>query len=322
MRLTLAATLFSLTLPLAAQTHTPAPPPTHPTSTPYTGDLSVFDEPGRDQKLQIDRVMSTLHLHPGSRIADIGAGGGWFSVRAAIRVAPYGTVYAEDINPAAVDYVRARALREHLSDIAPVLGTPDDPKLPLNTLDAAFMLRVYHEIAHPPVLLANLHNELKPGGLLAIIDHPGNGADHGINADVVIAEVQRNGFHLIHQYDFTKGDQNDYFLLFAASDPADILEGVVTDAHGAPAPGAYVRLTTTCSWTDGHYTHTEPIPATARTDSSGHYVIHGHMTGGTCLRVEVLDVQDHVVASSRTFDVAAYAHFQLPPLQIKNPATH
>jgi predicted methyltransferase len=319
MRLSLAACLLALTLPLSAQT---AAPPAHPTSTPYTGDLSVFNEPGRDQKLQIDRVMSTLHLHPGSRIADIGAGGGWFSVRAAIRVAPYGTVYAEDINPAAIDYIRARALKEHLSDIAPVLGTPDDPKLPVNTLDAAFMLRVYHEIAHPPVLLANLHNELKPGGLLAIIDHPGNGADHGINADVVIAEVQRNGFHLVHQYDFTRGDQNDYFLLFAASDPADILEGVITDAHGAPVSGAYVRLTTTCSWTDGHYTHTEPIPAAARTDSSGRYIIHGHMTGGTCLRVEVLDVDDHVVASSRTFDIGAYGHFQMPPLQIKNAAAH
>jgi predicted methyltransferase len=325
MRLTFAAALLALTLPLAAQkpsqTATPQAP-THPTSTPYTGDLSVFDEPGRGQKLHIDRVMSILHLHPGSRIADIGAGGGWFSVQAAPRVSPDGAVYAEDINPAAVNYIAARAKRENLANIAAVLGTPDDPRLPINTLDAAIMLRVYHEIAHPPVLLANLHNELKPGGLLAIIDHPGNGADHGINADVVIAEVQRNGYHLVHQYDFTKADQNDYFLLFAASDPADILEGEVTDAHGAPVAGAYVRLTTTCSWTDGHHTHTEPIPATTSTDSKGHYIIHGHMTGGTCLRVEVLDVNDHVVAASRTFDLAAYAHYEMPPLQIKNAATH
>ncbi len=95
-----------------------------------------------------------------------------------------------------------------------MLGTPDDPKLPANSLDAAVMLRVYHEVAHPPVLLAHLRTELKPGGLFAVIDHPGNGADHGINADVVIAEVQRAGFHLVHQYDFTKADQNDYMLVF------------------------------------------------------------------------------------------------------------
>lgn len=210
----LAVALMLATLPVLAQTTATPPPPTHPTSTPYTGDLSVFDEPGRDEKLQIDRVMDTLKLHPGSTVADIGAGGGWFSVRAARRVSPGGTVFAEDINPHAVDAIHERAAKQKLPNIAAVLGTPDDPKLPAHSLDAALMLRVYHEIADPPVLLANLHAEMKPGGLLGVIDHPGNGADHGINAEVVIAEVQRAGFHFVRQYDFTRGDQNDYFLLF------------------------------------------------------------------------------------------------------------
>src|SRR5579875_3001938 len=100
--------LLAASLPVFAQT--PAtPPPTHPTSTPYTGDLSVFEEPGRDQKLQVQRVMDTLKLHPGSTVADIGAGGGWFSVRAARRVAPGGRVFAEDINRNAVSTIRDRA---------------------------------------------------------------------------------------------------------------------------------------------------------------------------------------------------------------------
>ena len=209
----LTAILIVVTLPLGGQT-TATPPPAHPTSTPYTGDLSVFEEAGRDQKLQIDRVMDTLKLHPGSTVADIGAGGGWFSVRAARRVSPGGTVFAEDINPHAVDAIHERAGKENLPNIAAVLGTPDDPKLPSGSLDAALMLRVYHEVAHPPVLLANLRAEMKPGGLFGVIDHAGNGADHGINADVVIAEVQRAGFRFVRQYDFTKGDQNDYFLVF------------------------------------------------------------------------------------------------------------
>ena len=110
--------------------------------------------------------------------------------------------------------IHDRAVKENLPNIAAVLGTPDDPKLPANSLDAALMLRVYHEIAHPPLLLANLRAALRPGGRFGVIDHPGNGADHGINPDVVIAEVEHNGFRLLHQYDFTKGDQNDYFLVF------------------------------------------------------------------------------------------------------------
>ena len=213
-RLRLAVALLAVTLPLAAQTPATVPPPAHPTSNPYTGDLSIFEEAGRDQKLQIDRVMDTLKLHPGSNVADVGAGGGWFSVRAARRVSPGGTVYAEDINPHAIDAIHDRAAKENLPNIAAVLGTPDDPKLPANSLDAALMLRVYHEVAHPPTLLANLRTSMKSGGLFGVIDHPGHGDDHGINPEVVRAEVERNGFRFVAQYDFTKGDQNDYFLVF------------------------------------------------------------------------------------------------------------
>lgn len=208
-----AALAASCLLPSSGQTPSAAPP-THPTSQPYTGDLSIFEEPDRDKLLQTDRVLDTLQLRAGSTMADIGAGGGWFSVRAARRVGPGGRVLAEDINPHAVDTIRERAQREHLPQISAVLGTPDDPKLPLDSLDAALMLRVYHEVAHPPLMLAALGQALKPGGRLGVIDHPGNGADHGINAEVVRKEVEQAGFHFVGVYDFPKADQNDYMIVF------------------------------------------------------------------------------------------------------------
>jgi predicted methyltransferase len=204
---------------LQAQTHAPAA--THPTSTPYTGDLSIFEDPARDQTLQVERVMDELHLRPGANVGDIGAGGGWFSVRAARRVAAAGndgrksgTVYAEDINPSAVEAIRQRAVREKLPNLAAVVGTPDDPKLPTDSLDAAVMLRVYHEVAHPPVLLASLWRSMRAGGRLGVIDHPGHGDDHGIDPGTVRAEVERAGFRFVGRFDFTKGDQNDYMLVF------------------------------------------------------------------------------------------------------------
>ena len=192
---------------------TPAPP-SHPTSTPYAGDLSIFEEPGRDQRLQIDRVMDLLHLKPGSTIADIGAGSGWFSVRAARRVGPKGRVIAEDINPKAITYIQQRTQREHLANIVTVLGTPDDPKLTPDSLDAALMLKVYHEIAHPLLVLANLRAALKPGARFGIIDRNGNGADHGLKESIVREEVEHAGFRQVARYDFTKGDGQDYFLIF------------------------------------------------------------------------------------------------------------
>ncbi len=213
MRLSLitAALAAAWLLPSIAQTPAPAE---HPTSQPYSGDLSIFEEPNRDKLLQTDRVLDTLHLHAGSTMADIGAGGGWFSVRAARRVGPGGHVFAEDINQHAVDSIRDRAAREHLPQITPVLGTPDDPKLAPDSVDAVLMLRVYHEVAHPPLLLAVVGRALRSGGRLGVIDHPGSGADHGIDAEVVRREVERAGFHYVGVYDFPKGDQNDYMIVF------------------------------------------------------------------------------------------------------------
>jgi len=204
--------VLTLLLTLAPVLH--AQTPTHPTSTPYAGDLSIFEEPGRDQRLQIDRVMDILHLHPGSTVADIGAGSGWFTVRAARRVAPGGRVIAEDINPKAIEYIRQRATNEHLADVDLLLGTPDDPKLPPNSLDAAMMMKVYHEIAHPALVLANLRAALKPGARFAIIDRNGTGADHGLDERVLRKEVEANGFRQVARYDFTKADGQDYFLIF------------------------------------------------------------------------------------------------------------
>jgi len=214
LQLRLIALLFAapLALPgLPAQT-----PAQHPTSTPYAGDLSIFETPGRAERLHIDRVMDLLHITPGKTVADIGAGGGWFSVIAARRVGPKGTVLAEDINPQYIEAIRKRAASERLANIQPVLGTPDDPKLPPESVDALLMLKVYHEIAHPQLVLAALHAAMRPGARFGIIDRNGTGADHGLNEDILRREVERAGFKQVGRYDFTKDDGQDYFLIFEA----------------------------------------------------------------------------------------------------------
>jgi predicted methyltransferase len=187
---------------------------TRETSTPYTGNLSHFDYPDRDKKLQVDRVMDLLGIKPGSSVADIGAGGGWFTVRAANRVGPSGTVYAEDINPKAIDYIRNRAQQEHLGNVREILGKPDNPELPASSVDAVLLLKTYHEVAQPVALLRNLRAALRSDARLGIIDRNGNGADHGIDKNVVIKEAGEAGYKLIGAYDFVKRDQVDYFLVF------------------------------------------------------------------------------------------------------------
>ena len=102
-----------------------APPSTtinRPTSDPYQGNLQIFEGAKRAENLQIDRVMNLLGLRAGSAVADIGAGGGWFSVRAARRVGPQGVVYAEDIYPPYLKAIKARARKERLPNVRPILG--------------------------------------------------------------------------------------------------------------------------------------------------------------------------------------------------------
>ena len=185
-----------------------------PTSTPYSGDLSIFEYPDRDKKLQIDRVMDLLGITTGKNVADIGAGSGWFTVRAARRVGPTGAVIAEDINPRAIEYIGKRAVKENLPNVRTVMGTPDDPMLPTGSVDAVLMLKVYHEIAHPVPTMKTLRPALRAGAKVGIIDRNGNGANHGLNHDVVVKEMGEAGYKLVGTYDFTKADGQDYFLIF------------------------------------------------------------------------------------------------------------
>jgi predicted methyltransferase len=184
------------------------------TSTPYTGDLSIFEAPGRDAKLHINDVMDILGVEPGRTVADIGAGSGWFTVRAAKRVTNTGEVYAVDINPEAIDYINNRVHKEQLKNVKTILSKPDNPELPADSINAVLFLKAYHEVANPVVLMRNLRVSLKPGARVGIIERNGNGADHGIEKQVILREAGEAGFRLLEEHDdLVKGDKMDYFLV-------------------------------------------------------------------------------------------------------------
>ena len=200
----------------------PAPSPTDEserrTSEPYQGDLSIFEDPQRERNLQIDRVMDILKIKAGSNVADVGAGSGWFTVRAARRVGEGGLVYAVEINPDYLKHIEDRAVREKLPNIRTVLGKENDPQLPVGGVDAVLLLKTYHEVARPVALLKNIRRSMRGDALLGIIDRNGKGDDHGLDADAVIKEARRASFRLVEQYDFVKPDGMDYFLVFALTE--------------------------------------------------------------------------------------------------------
>ena len=199
---------------LYAQSAT-APPAQHrATSTPYTGDLSIFETDGRDERLHINKVMDILAIVPGKDVADIGAGSGWFTVRAAKRVTNSGKVYAVDINPESIDYIDQRIQKEQLRNVKTILSKPDNPELPADSVDAVVLLKVYHEVADPVQLLRNLRRSLKPGARVGIIDRDADAENHGVHKQVLLREASEAGYRLLEEHDdLVKADKVDYFLV-------------------------------------------------------------------------------------------------------------
>jgi len=210
------AVAFQQPRPAPAPTVAPAPDERieRATSEPYSGDLSIFEDPARAEKLQVERVLDVLGVREGARVADIGAGSGWFTVRAARRAGPNGVVYAVEINQDYLKHIEERARKENLPNVRAVLGAEDDPRLPPASVDAVLILKTYHEIAQPVRLLSRLRASLRDGARVGIIDRKGEGSDHGVERDVVVREAERAGYRLAEEHDFVKGDGMDYFLVF------------------------------------------------------------------------------------------------------------
>ena len=173
-------------------------------------NLGSLEGPDRDAWQRPDRIMDALGIGEGSVVADLGAGGGWFTVRLARRVGPNGKVYAEDIQPQMVEATRRRAQREALRNVETILGTPVDPKLPPRSIDALLMVDAYHEVEQPVTLLRNIAKALKPTGVIGVVDFkkdgggPGPQMDERVDPEKVIADAIAAGLELRKREDFLR----------------------------------------------------------------------------------------------------------------------
>jgi ubiquinone/menaquinone biosynthesis C-methylase UbiE len=162
-------------------------------------DLGLLEPPDRDEWQKPDLIMDELQIADGSKVADLGTGGGWFSIRLARRVGPNGRVYAQDLQALMIEATRRLVQREGLTNVVPVLGTDSDPKLPPNEeLDAVSIVGSFHEMddpAHPEDILTLLNHvarSLKPQGRLGVVDFlpgaggPGPPPDERVDPETVI----------------------------------------------------------------------------------------------------------------------------------------
>ncbi len=180
-------------------------------------ELGVLEGPDREAWQKPSQIMDALNIADGSVVADLGAGGGWFTVRLARRVGPQGIVYAEDIQKQMIESIERRMQREGLRNVKTVLGTPTDARLPANTLDAILIVDVFHEVEEPVLLLEKLKDALKATGRLGIVDFkrdgwgPGPPLEERLDEATVIANAQAAGLRLLSQERFLA---YQYLLIF------------------------------------------------------------------------------------------------------------
>jgi ubiquinone/menaquinone biosynthesis C-methylase UbiE len=175
----------------------PAPILAQPTAAPYTtvapspdGTGKVFagreiarvmswhgaawlERPERAREERPDLVLEALALAPGMKVADVGAGTGYYSWRIAERVGEGGRVYAVEVQPQMLDYLGRLTAGRGVKNVEPILGTPSDPKLAPGSVDVALMVDVYHELEFPYEMLARIAEALKPGGRLVFVEYRG-----------------------------------------------------------------------------------------------------------------------------------------------------
>ncbi|MEX0805772.1 MAG: methyltransferase domain-containing protein [Candidatus Binatia bacterium] len=167
------------------------------------------DEKVRDADGEAMRVMDHIGIKPGIRVADIGAGEGYYTVRLARRLGSSGTIYAQDIE---ADYLRrleARLERQVIRGVKLVPGMPNDPKLMPNSVDVALLAHVYHMIENPYEFFYRLRPALAANARVAIIDVDRPTQDHGTPPALLRCELEAVGYR---QVDFISLEPAEGYL--------------------------------------------------------------------------------------------------------------
>lgn len=182
--------------------------------------LTLLNREAASPKSRSEQIMEALQVREGWAVADLGSGGGYFTLRFAKKVGPHGKVYAIDKRADYLEFVRRQAERRGLGNIVYVVTANDRPDLPEAALDLVFVRNVFHHLSRPVAYMASLRTYLKPGGLIAVIEHKPKGGltfvalfKHTTSSDVISGNMEDAGYSPSKSFDLLPGQS---FCLFVA----------------------------------------------------------------------------------------------------------
>ncbi len=188
--------------------------------------IAMFEGESREIYKFRNEIVATIGLEPGTNIADVGAGTGFFSRMFALKVAPGGTVYAVDIAKNFVEHIDAMAKKEKISNITASICSARSVDLPENSIDVAFICDVYHHFEYPFDSMASIHTALRPGGRVVIVDFERIqdvstkfALEHvRCGKGTVMDEVKDSGFEFVEEKPL--GMDGQYFIVFRKRETA------------------------------------------------------------------------------------------------------
>ena len=169
----------------------------------------MFNKKASDPKNKPNKILEAVALKSGQSIADIGAGGGYFSLKFAEAVGSEGKVYAVDTNQQFLDFIRKSAEENKLNNIITIIATEDRLDLPEHSLDFIFMRNITHHISNRAKYFGNLKKFIKPGGKIIIIEYKPYKSlsfrgmfGHHLAKEIIIKEMEEAGYSLEKDFDF------------------------------------------------------------------------------------------------------------------------
>lgn len=184
--------------------------------------LEHLDRAERDRYQKPIEVIEALKLKPGMAVADLGSGSGYFTRRFVEAVTETGMVYAVDVEPEMLAYVKESIVHMHVPYTAEfILARPDSPKLPYESVDLIFVCNTIHHLEERSKYFRDLRSSLKPGARISIIDfYPdersgdlGFPKHHLVSRDTIIKELTDAGYKLEREHGFLP---KQYFLEFTS----------------------------------------------------------------------------------------------------------
>ena len=199
----------------------------------------------RESWQRVDDILAALGAVPGARIADVGAGDGYFTTRMSRAVGDSGEVFAVDVSAQALERLRGRLERDGIRNVTVIEGAYDDPKLPAGRADGALIINAYHEMTQHQQMLAGIARGLKPGGRLVIVEpisesrrdaeRSAQTRQHEIAARFVLEDLRQAGFRVIRfEEDFTRRPHGDTEWIIVATPAAGASAPALPSPQGAP----------------------------------------------------------------------------------------